>query len=81
MLPVYARSSKVAKENTSREHLAARSRKLIWDAHVDIPSSISAATFSVEELHPCDCDLSAVVDGKPGCTFVVCVAHVALVTW
>ena len=81
MLPISARSSKVAEEKTPREHLVGRSRKLIWDTHVNIPSSISAAIFSVEELHPIDCDLSAVVDGKPGCTSfdVLCGAHVALV--
>ena len=77
MLPISGRPSKVAQERTTREHLAGRSRKLVWDAHVNIPGPISAAILSVKDLHPLDIDSGAIVNGKPGWTFISWVAHVA----
>ena len=66
MLPIGSRSSKVAKERTSREHLAGRGREVVCDADINVVSPPSTATISVEDLHPFDCDRSAVVNGKPG---------------
>ena len=77
MLPISGRPSKVAQERTTREHLAGRSRKLVWDAHVNIPGPISAAILSIKDLHPLDSDSGAIVNGKPGWTVIFWVAHVA----
>ena len=66
MLPIGSRSSKVAKEITSREHLAGRSRKVVCDADINVFRSVSTAVISVEDLHPFDCDWSAIVNCKPG---------------
>ena len=65
MLPIGSRSSEVAKERTSREHLAGRSRELVRDAHINVFCSVATAVISVEDLHPFDGDRSAVVDCKP----------------
>ena len=75
VLPISARSSKMAKEVTARKHLAARSWKLVRNADVDISSSLSTAVCSVEYLNPFNHDSCAVVYGDPGCSFVVCVAE------
>ena len=75
MLPIGARSSKMAKEVTARKHLIARSWKLVRNADVNISSSISTAVSSVDYLNPFDNDSCAVVNGDPGCSVVVCVAH------
>ena len=72
MLPISARSSKMAKEGAAREHLACRGRKLIRDADIDISSSFPTAILSVEKLNPVDGDRSAIVNGKPGCSVAVC---------
>ena len=74
MLPISARSSKMAKEGSAREHLACRGRKLIRDADIDISSSFPTPILSVENLNPVDGDRSAVVNGKPGCSVPLCVA-------
>ena len=77
VLPISARSSKMAKEGSAREHLACRGRKLIRDADIDISSSVPTAILSVENLNPVDGDWGAVVNGKPGCSVVACVADCA----
>ena len=56
MLPISARSSKMAKEGSAREHLACRGRKLIRDADIDISSSFPTAILSVENLNLVDGD-------------------------
>ena len=78
MLPISSRSSKLAKERTSREHLAGRGWELVWDPHLNVFRSISTATISVEDLHPSNSDWSSIVDGQPGSRFDLCVAHVPL---
>ena len=65
----------MAKEGAARKHLVARSGKLVRNADVNISSSSSIATSSVEYLNPFNNDSCAVVNGDPGCSVVVCVAH------
>ena len=74
MLPISARSSKMAKEGAAREHLDSRGRKLIRDADIDILSSRPTAINSVEYFNSLNADHSSVVNGNPGCSVVVCVA-------
>ena len=66
MLPISSRSSKLAKERTSREHLAGRGGELVCDADINVFCPVSTAVISVEDLHPFDCDCGAIIDGKPG---------------
>ena len=77
-LPISCRSSKVSKGRTPREHLIGRSRKLVWDADVNVFRTVSTAIFSIEDLHSVDSDRSTVVDGKPWRRFVFCVTHVLI---
>ena len=65
MLPIGSRSSKLAKERTSRKHLAGRGGELVCDADINVFCPVSTAVISVEDLHPFDGDRSAVVDCKP----------------
>ena len=48
VLPIKARSSKMAKEGAAREHPDSRGRKLIRDADIDILSLGPIAIMSVE---------------------------------
>ena len=75
VFPISARSSKITKEGAARKHLIARSWKLIRNADVDISRSISTAVCSVKYINPFNHDSCAVVNGDPGCSVVVCVAH------
>ena len=77
MLPIRSRSNKTAKKGAARKHLPARSWKFIRDADINILSSISTASTSVENLHPFDGDCSAVVNGNPGCWLLLCVAKIS----
>ena len=74
VLSIGGRSSKMAKEGAARKHLIARSWKLVRNADVNISSSSSRAIISVENLNPFNNDSCAVVNGDPGCSFVLCVA-------
>ena len=76
VLPIKGRSSKMAEEVAAREHLATRSWKLVRNADINISRPVSTACDSVENLDSVDGDCFAVVDGNPGCTFLVCVAHI-----
>ena len=78
MLSISARSSKMAEERTPREHLTGGSRKLVWDAHINVFRTVSTTIFSIEDLHSVDSDCSAVVNGKPGWAFFLCVTHVLI---
>ena len=80
VLAIIARSCKMAKEVAARKHLAARSWKLIRNADINIFSSSSTALTSVENLHPLDSDCGAVVNGKPGCWFILCVTKISACT-
>ena len=64
----------MAKEGSTRKHLAVRSRKLIRDADINILSSRPTAIMSVEYLNPLNGDQSFVVNGNPGSSVVFCVA-------
>ena len=48
VLPISARSSKMAEEGATRKHLASRGWKLIRDADIDISSSIPIRSNAVE---------------------------------
>ena len=86
VLPIYARSSKLAKERTSRKHFAGRGWELVCDADINVFRSVSTAILSVEDLHPFDCDCGAIIDGKPwwtssiGVAYAVCVVD-AICCW
>ena len=75
VLPIIGRSSKMAEEVATGEHLASRSWKLIGNADINIHSPISTPWDSVENLDYVDGDSLAVINGNPGCTFCVCVAY------
>ena len=77
VLSICGRSSKTAKKGAARKHLSARSWKFIRNADINILSSISTASTSVENLHPLDGDCSAVVNGNPGCWLLLCVAKIS----
>ena len=66
----------MAEESAAKEHLAARSWKLVRNADINISSPSSTACDSVENLDPVDGDCFAVVNSNPGCTFIVCMAHI-----
>ena len=72
LLPISPRSSKVAKERASREHLAGSRRKHVWDSDVNIFCTVSTAIPTVEYLYPFHSNCSAVIDGKPGWRFWLC---------
>ena len=76
LLPISPRSSKVAKEKASREHLAGSRRKHVWDSDVNIFCTVSTAIPTVEYLYPFHSNCSAVIDGKPGWRFWLCVTLV-----
>ena len=65
----------MAKEGAARKHLVARSWKHVRNADINISSPSSTAVYYVEYLNPFNNDSCAVVNGDPGCSFVVCVAH------
>ena len=65
----------MAKEGARGKHLIARNWKLVRNPDVNVPSSPSTASASVENLNSLDDDIGAKVDGNPGFFVMFSVAH------
>ena len=79
MLSFFGRPNKVAKQGGTSKLPVFSFRKLVGDADVNIFGSVSTASrSSVVDLHSIHGDCSAIVDGKPGRRFNLCVAHVSI---